>query len=108
MAATETVLKPDFGAKRKHFIFTDEHEQLRESIRGFVTREFAPHSEEWEETTFPDWVFEKLGKQGFLGLAQPVDYGGGGGAYYPPPVLGGRRGPPDTRGRGQAPRRPPD
>src|SRR5882757_986909 len=53
--ATETsasdVLKPDFGARRKHFIFTDEHEQLRESIRGFVTREFAPHSAEWEETT---------------------------------------------------------
>src|SRR3954463_652989 len=88
MAATETVLKPDFGAKRKHFIFTDEHEQLRESIRGFVTREFAPHSEEWEETTFPDWVFEKLGKQGFLGLDKPVEYGGEGGDYYSSLVLG--------------------
>ena len=33
MAATaESVLKPDFNASRKHFIFTDEHEQLRESI----------------------------------------------------------------------------
>src|SRR3954451_17011134 len=88
MAATETVLKPDFGAKRKHFIFTDEHEQLRESIRGFVTREFAPHSEEWEETTFPDWVFEKLGKQGFLGLDKPVEYGGEGGDYFSSLVLG--------------------
>jgi alkylation response protein AidB-like acyl-CoA dehydrogenase len=88
MAATETVLKPDFGAKRKHFIFTDEHEQLRESIRGFVTREFAPHAEEWEETTFPNWVFEKLGKQGFLGLDKPVEYGGEGGDYYSSLVLG--------------------
>ena len=52
--------------------FTDEHEQLRESIRGFVTREFAPHAEEWEETTFPNEVFTKLGAQGFLGLDKPV------------------------------------
>ncbi len=88
MAATDTVLKPDFGAKRKHFIFTDEHEQLRESIRGFVTREFAPHAEEWEETTFPDWVFQKMGKQGLLGLDKPVEYGGEGGDYYTSLVLG--------------------
>jgi alkylation response protein AidB-like acyl-CoA dehydrogenase len=88
MAATETVLKPDYGAKRKHFIFTDEHEQLRESIRGFVTKEFAPHADEWEETTFPDWVFEKMGKQGFLGLDKPVEYGGEGGDYYSSLVLG--------------------
>src|SRR3954453_2657210 len=87
MAATETVLKPDFGVKRKHFIFTDEHEQLRESIRGFVTREFAPHAEEWEETTFPDEVFTKLGAQGFLGLDKPVEYGGEGGDYYSSLVL---------------------
>src|SRR3954453_2384944 len=88
MAATETVLKPDFGAKRKHFIFTDEHEQLRESIRGFVTREFAPHAEEWEVTTFPDEVFTKLGAQGFLGLDKPVEYGGEGGDYFASLVLG--------------------
>jgi alkylation response protein AidB-like acyl-CoA dehydrogenase len=87
MAATETVLKPDFGAKRRHFIFTDEHEQLRESIRGFVTKEFAPHAEEWDETTFPDWVFEKMGKQGFLGLDKPEQYGGQGGDYYTALVL---------------------
>src|SRR3954463_15700692 len=87
MAATETVLKPDFGAKRKHFIFTDEHEQLRESIRGFVTREFAPHAEEWEENTFPDEVFTKLGAQGFLGLDKPVEYGCEGGDYYSSLVL---------------------
>ena len=35
MATAENdVLKPDFGASRKHFIFTDEHDQLRESIRA--------------------------------------------------------------------------
>jgi alkylation response protein AidB-like acyl-CoA dehydrogenase len=88
MAATDTVLKPDFGAKRRHFIFTDEHEQLRESIRGFVTREFAPHAEEWEETTFPDSVFPAMGKQGFLGLDKPEQYGGEGGDYFTSIILG--------------------
>ena len=58
MAATaETVRKPDHQGARKHFIFTDEHEQLRESIRNFAIKELAPHAEEWEETTFPDSVF---------------------------------------------------
>ncbi|MEJ7785430.1 MAG: acyl-CoA dehydrogenase family protein, partial [Solirubrobacteraceae bacterium] len=88
MAATETVLKPDFGAKRRHFIFTDEHEQLRESIRGFVTKEFAPHAEEWEITTFPDEVFPKLAKQGFLGLDKPEVYGGEGGDYFTSIIMG--------------------
>src|SRR5436190_1059230 len=48
MAATaESVLKPDFKTQRKHFIFTDEHEQLRESITNFASKELAPHAEEW-------------------------------------------------------------
>src|SRR5256885_7241208 len=85
--ATETVLKPDFGARRRHFIFTDEHEQLRESIRNFATRELAPHAEEWEETTFPDWVFRRMGELGFLGLDKPEEYGGQGGDYYSSLVL---------------------
>ena len=62
MATAEPVLKPDFAARRKHFIFTDEHEQLRESIRAFAIKELAPHAEEWEETTFPDWVFTPHGR----------------------------------------------
>ena len=85
--AEQNVLKPDFGAKRKHFIFTDEHEQLRESIRAFATKELAPHAEEWEETTFPDWVFTRMGELGFLGLDKPEEYGGQGGDYYSAIVL---------------------
>src|SRR5918999_4170731 len=81
MATSETLLKPEHGAHRKHFIFTDEHEQLRESIGSFVERELAPHAQEWEGTTFPDWVFERMGELGFLGLAYPEEYGGGGGDY---------------------------
>src|SRR5213078_4441576 len=81
MAATD-VLKPDHAAPRRHFIFTEEHEALRESIHSFVVRELAPHAEEWEETTFPDSVFRRMGELGFLGLSMPEAYGGQGGDYY--------------------------
>jgi citronellyl-CoA dehydrogenase len=88
MAATaDSVLKPDFKANRKHFIFTDEHEQLRESITNFAVKELAPHAEEWEETTFPDWVFRRMGELGFLGLDKPESYGGQGGDYFSAMVL---------------------
>jgi alkylation response protein AidB-like acyl-CoA dehydrogenase len=86
MAASD-VLKPDHGAARRHFIFTDEHEQLRESIRAFAIRELAPHAPEWEETTFADWVFPRMGELGFLGLSYPERYGGQGGDYYANLVL---------------------
>ncbi len=88
MAATaESPLKPDHGAARKHFIFTDEHEALRESIRNFAIKELAPHAAEWEETTFPDSVFARMGELGFLGLDKPEEYGGQGGDYFSAMVL---------------------
>jgi citronellyl-CoA dehydrogenase len=89
MTATtsDATIKPDFQNQRKHFIFTDEHEQLRESIRRFVIKELQPHSEEWEEHTFPDWVFKRMGELGFLGLDKPEEYGGQGGDYYTSLVL---------------------
>jgi len=82
MSATDDVLKPDFGAQQKHFIFNDDHEQLRQSIAAFVEKELAPHAEEWEETTFPDSVIHRMGELGFLGLSMPEEYGGQGGDYY--------------------------
>jgi alkylation response protein AidB-like acyl-CoA dehydrogenase len=87
-SSQSSVIKPDHDAARKHFIFTDEHEALRESIRAFVTRELAPHAMEWEETTFPDSVFHRMGELGFLGLDKPEAYGGQGGDYYTSLVLG--------------------
>src|SRR2546428_12458248 len=87
-AAPSDVLRPDYGARRRHFIFNDEHEALRESITNFATKELAPHAEEWEETTFPDWVFSRMGELGFLGLDKPEKYGGQGGDYFSAMVLG--------------------
>jgi alkylation response protein AidB-like acyl-CoA dehydrogenase len=83
VATTEDVLKPDFGASRKHFIFTEEHDRLRESIGAFVEKELQPHAQEWEDDKyFADWVFPRMGELGFLGLSYPEQYGGQGGDYY--------------------------
>jgi len=87
MAAADEVLKPDHAARRGHFIFGDEHQALRETIRAFATKELAPHADEWEETTFPDWVFARMGELGFLGLDKPERYGGQGGDYFTSLVL---------------------
>jgi acyl-CoA dehydrogenase len=68
--------------------FTDEHEQLRESIRGFIDRELAPYSQTWEdERWFPDEVFPKLAAQGLLGLKYPTELGGQGGDYLHEAVM---------------------
>jgi acyl-CoA dehydrogenase len=68
--------------------FTDEHEELRESIRGFLDRELAPHAQRWEtEEWFPNEVFGKLAAQGLLGLKYPAEYGGQGGDHLHEAVL---------------------
>jgi acyl-CoA dehydrogenase len=68
--------------------FTDEHEELRQSIRGFIERELAPHAEQWEEERwFPDEVFPKMAAQGLLGLKYPTELGGQGGDYLHEAVM---------------------
>lgn len=68
--------------------FTEEHEELRASIRGFIERELAPHASDWErEEWFPDEVFGKLAGQGLLGLKYPGELGGQGGDHLHEAVL---------------------
>ncbi len=68
--------------------FTQEHEELRASVRGFIERELTPHAQQWEdEEWFPDKVFTKLAAQGLLGLKYPVEHGGQGGDYLHEAVL---------------------
>src|SRR3989441_11378236 len=67
--------------------FTDAHDELRLHIRKFLATEVQPHLEEWEETTFPDSIFERFGELGFLGLRYPPEYGGQGGDYFSAVVL---------------------
>jgi len=68
--------------------FTEEHEELRASARGFIERELTPHAQQWEqEEWFPNEVFPKLAAQGLLGLKYPTEYGGQGGDYLHEAVL---------------------
>jgi len=88
MATAAPEIKPDYGAPKRHFCFTDEHEALRESLESFCRKELAPHSEEWERDGFPDWVFQRMGELGFLGIYFPEEYGGQGGDYFMSVVRG--------------------
>ena len=80
--ATSSVIKPDHGAKRDHFIFTDEHEQLRESMKAWVLKELTPNRFEWEENGWPDEIVKRAADLGFVGLCFPEEYGGQGGDYF--------------------------
>jgi alkylation response protein AidB-like acyl-CoA dehydrogenase len=84
---TTTVRRPRHDGPRRSLIFSDEHEQLRESIHRFVVTELATHADEWERTTFPDWVYKRMGELGFLGLNKPERYGGQGGDFYASIIL---------------------
>ncbi len=58
--------------------FTDEHQQLRRTVRDFVAKEINPHIDEWEEAgAFPAHaLFKKAGALGLLGVNKPEAYGG--------------------------------
>jgi acyl-CoA dehydrogenase len=58
-------------------IFADEHDEFRASVRGFLTREASPRTEEWETAGIIDrgfWI--KAAAQGYVGFAAPEEYGG--------------------------------
>src|SRR2546423_10337139 len=79
---------PDAAPRRALPPFGDEHEELRESIRRFVTNELRPHAQQWEdERWFPNEVFHKLAAVGYLGLKYPEEYGGEGGDHLHDAVL---------------------
>ncbi|HEY5144668.1 MAG TPA: acyl-CoA dehydrogenase family protein [Solirubrobacteraceae bacterium] len=68
--------------------FTEEHEELRASLRRFVEHELLPHADEWEDARwFPSELFPRMGELGFLGLKYPIEYGGQGGDYLHDAVL---------------------
>ena len=64
-------------------LFEPEHELFRESYRAFLERHVAPHHDQWEQDKIVDrGVWLEAGKQGFLGMAVPEEYGGGGNADF--------------------------
>ena len=58
-------------------IYDDDHEAFRSSVREFLDREVTPHVEEYaEEHALPREFWLAAGKQGFLGLEIPEEFGG--------------------------------
>jgi len=57
---------------------THEHEQLRATIKRWITEQVNPHVDEWEDAEiFPaHQVFRQMGELGLLGLNKPVEDGG--------------------------------
>jgi citronellyl-CoA dehydrogenase len=57
---------------------SEEHEAIRQAVAQFVDNELNPHADAWERAgIFPAHeVFKKLGEFGFLGITNPVEYGG--------------------------------
>ena len=65
--------------KYERTLFEPEHELFRDSFRAFLERHVAPFHEQWEKDKIVDrGVWLEAGKQGFLGMAVPEEYGGGG------------------------------
>ena len=58
--------------------FTQEHEEIRRTMKRFIDAQINPHVDEWEAAEqFPAHeVFKKLGVMGMLGLTKPEAYGG--------------------------------
>jgi citronellyl-CoA dehydrogenase len=57
---------------------TEEHQQLRRTVREFVDKEINPNVDAWErDGAFPAHeVFKKAGRLGLLGVNKPEAYGG--------------------------------
>lgn len=67
------------AVKYSRTLFEPEHDLFRESYRAFLAKYVAPHHDQWEKDKIVDrGVWLEAGKQGFLGMAMPEEYGGGG------------------------------
>src|SRR5438045_2896926 len=63
--------------ERQHY--QPEHIAFGEAFRPFVDKGIVPHYMEWEdEGISPREIFREAGKNGFLAMSVPEEYGGGG------------------------------
>ncbi|PIE43922.1 MAG: acyl-CoA dehydrogenase [Gammaproteobacteria bacterium] len=59
-------------------LFSQEHKEIRRTVRNFVGNEINPYVDEWEKAgEFPiRELFRKMGELGLLGISKPEKYGG--------------------------------
>jgi alkylation response protein AidB-like acyl-CoA dehydrogenase len=67
----------------KREIYDEDHEAFRGSVREFLERQVVPHVEQHAiDKALPREFWLEAGKQGFLGLEIPEEYGGAGAGDY--------------------------
>jgi acyl-CoA dehydrogenase len=65
-----------------HPHYYKEYEVFLDSVRKCIEAEITPHVNSWEQDDYyPDTLFKTLGRQGFLGILIPEEFGGSGGDY---------------------------
>jgi acyl-CoA dehydrogenase len=58
-------------------LFSEHHEQFRDTVRRFLEKEVAPHHAHWEDEGYVDReVWTKAGEAGLLCTSMPEAYGG--------------------------------
>ncbi len=58
-------------------LFSEHHEQFRDTVRRFLEKEVAPHHARWEDEGYVDReVWTKAGEAGLLCTSMPEAYGG--------------------------------
>jgi len=63
-------------------VFGDDHEMFRAQFRRFCEREVEPKIERWNRDGITDReTWRRMGAEGYLGPAMPVEYGGAGGDF---------------------------
>ena len=69
-------------------IFSDEHNQFRDTVRRFFRKECEPHLKEWEKRgMFDPGVFRKAAEYGILCAGMPTEYSGMGGDFLHHAIL---------------------
>lgn len=67
----------------KRTLFEPEHDLFRAAFRAFVERDIAPFHEEWARAgAVPRDLWRAAGRQGFLCMDVPEEYGGAGARDY--------------------------
>ncbi len=67
----------------KREIYNEDHEAFRGSVKEFLDRQVVPHVEQHAaDKALPRDFWLEAGKQGFLGLEIPEEYGGAGAGDY--------------------------
>lgn len=65
--------------KMGHWLFNEEHELFRKTVKKFVEKEIKPNIEQWEHNgEVPRTLYKQVGDMGYLGIKFPTEYGGSG------------------------------